>query len=166
MADGSTLRVTTTEDPNEIAVEWPGSPKPVVVSRVAGAISSRTAGDEWTVLALFPCPGDSAAHIRAYQSANPALRDEMGLVNGLAMVVVPPLVPPSRAVLPDTNDVTVETRDANGYLLNRGRQIADVVASDEEGRPDDLAEGTSPSPPPGGVEETIDGPPFSCEDGR
>ena len=51
--DGATLRVTTTEEPNEIAVEWPGSPEPVIVPLIDGAVSIGITGDEWTA----PCPG-------------------------------------------------------------------------------------------------------------
>ena len=76
------------------------------------------------------------------------------MINGLAVVVVPPLVPPSYASLPDTTEVTIETRDADGNLLTSTRSTADVVASDEEDQHDKLADGTIPSPPPGGAEET------------
>jgi hypothetical protein len=121
LVDGSTLRVTTTEDPIEIAVAWPGSPEPVILPLIDGAVSSKITGDEWTVLALHPCPGDKAAHLRAFQTANPALSDEMGVINDLAVVIVPPLVPPSYAHLPNTTEVTIEIRDADGNLLSSGR---------------------------------------------
>lgn len=165
LPDGSTLRVTTTEEPNEIAVAWPGSPEPVIVPVIDGAVSIETTGDEWTVLALHPCPGDERAHIRAFQTANPAVSDEMGVINGLAVVIVPPLVPPSYASLPDTTEVTIETRDADGDLLTSARSKADVVAFDDEDRQDELADGTIPSPPPGGAEETTDRLPPPCEGG-
>ena len=164
--DGSTLRVTTTEEPNEIAVAWPGSPEPVTVPLIDGAVSSEITGDEWTVLALHPCPGDKAAHLRAFQTANPALSDEMGVINGLAVVIVPPLVPPSYAHLPDTTEVTIETRDADGNLLSSVRQIADLVASDDEGRRDEFPDNTRPSQPSDSVEETTDGLPPPCEGRR
>lgn len=165
LADGSALRVTTTEDPNEIAVEWPGSREPVNVPLMAGAVSGKTTRDEWTVLALHPCPGDKAARLRAFQTANPALSDEMGVVNGLAVVIVPPIVPPSYAPLPDTHEVTVETRDADGNLLSRVTETVDVVGSDEGDRADEPAEDTNPFPPPDVVDETNDGAPSRCEAG-
>lgn len=164
LPDGSTLRVTATADPNEIAVAWPGSPEPVILPLIVGVVTSQITGDEWTVVALHPCPGDERTRLRAFQTANPALSDEMGVINGLAVVIVPPIVPPSYALLPDTDEATVETRDADGNLLSRVNMKADVVASDEEDRRDELADSASPSPPSDMV-ETTDGLPSACEDG-
>jgi hypothetical protein len=163
LPDGSTLRVTATENPNEIAVAWPASPEPVTLPLIDGAVSSKITGDEWTVLALHPCPGDKAAHLRAFQTANPALVDEMGVINGVAVVIVPPLVPPSYAPLPNTAEVTVETRDADGNLLSSVRMKADLVASDEEEPRDEVADSASASQPPD-IVETVDLP-SPCEDG-
>jgi hypothetical protein len=163
LPDGSTLRVTATADPNEIAVAWPGSPEPVIVPRIVGAVTIKTPGDEWTVLALHPCPGDERVRLRAFQTANPALSDEMGVINGVAVVIVPPLVPPSYALLPDTHEVTIETRDADGNLLTSTRIKSDLVASDEDDRRDELADSASPSQPPDIVE--TDDLPSPCEDG-
>lgn len=157
LLDGSTLRVTTTEDPNEIAVEWPGSPEPVIVALRLGAVSSKVTGDEWTVLAFQPSPGDNAAHIRAFQTANPAVRDEMELVDSLAVVVVPTLVPPSYAGLPGTYEITIETRDAEGNLLRSVKATADVVSSDGAEQLDELEDGRNRQP--AGVEENTDGLP-------
>jgi hypothetical protein len=164
LPDGATLRVTATENLNEIAVAWPGSPDRVILPLIDGAVSSKSTGDEWTVLALHPCPGDEAAHLRAFQTANPALVDEMGVINGLAVVIVPPLVPPSYAPLPTTTEVTVETRDSDGNLISSVRQMADLVASDEEGRRDEVADSASASQPPDIV--GTDALPSACEDGR
>jgi hypothetical protein len=163
LPDGSTLRVTATENPNEIAVAWPGSPDPVILPLIDGAVSSKITGNEWAVLALHPCPGGKVAHLRAFQTANPALVDEMGVINGVAVVIVPPLVPPSYAPLPNTTEVTIETRDADGNLLSSGRQIADLVASDDDDRRDEVADSASPSQPPDIVEP--DDLPSPCEDG-
>jgi len=163
LPDGSTLRVTATEEPNEIAVAWPGSPDPVIVPLIDGAVTSHVTGDEWTVLALHPCPGDERAHLRAFRTANPALVDEMGVINGVAVVIVPPLVPPSYALLPDTTEVTIETRDADGNLLTSTRMKYDVVASDDDDRRDELADSASPSQPSDIVE--TDDLPSACEDG-
>jgi hypothetical protein len=162
LPDGSTLRVTTGAVPDEIAVAWPGSPEPVILTLGAGGDSGTTTVDEWSVLALRPCPGDEAAHIRAFQTADPALSDEMGLIDGLAVVIVPPLVSPSSASLPDTTAVAVEIRDADGSLLSSVTINGDVVASEED-RPDEPTDSTSPSQPPDRVEEATDGLP-RCED--
>jgi hypothetical protein len=81
------------------------------------------------------------------------------------VVIVPPLVPPSYASLPDTTEVTIETRDADGDLLTSVRSKADVVASDDEDPQDELADGTIPSTRPTGAEETTDGLPPPCQGG-
>lgn len=163
LPDGSTLRATTTEDPNEIAVAWPGSPDPVIVPRIVGAVTMKMTSDEWTVLGWHPCPGDERVRLSAFHTAHPALSDEMGVINGVAVVIVPPLVPPSYTPLPDTHEVTVETRDADGNLVTSSRMKFDEVASDADHRRDEVPDSASPSQPPDIVE--LDDLPSACEDG-
>jgi hypothetical protein len=133
LPDGSTLRVSRTEVEGEIAVEWPGSPDPVVMTPRTSLGDGRpgfmvltTRGtpyveqtfeeiDEqgWVIVSLAACPGDPAVELRAWPFGAPEETDSMHLVDGLAVVVVPVDVSEEFGFI----RVNVDYRDAAGNVL-------------------------------------------------
>ncbi|HEY3142637.1 MAG TPA: hypothetical protein VGJ86_15975 [Acidimicrobiales bacterium] len=90
LADGTTMRVSTTDDRNQVAVELSGVDGAQAIPIQAGVITGR-AGTEawpWDVAAMVPCPGNESVWLHLWPDYD-LIGDEMAMADGLAVVAVP-----------------------------------------------------------------------------
>lgn len=117
LLDGSLLRVSSTDSPGEIAVELPGSTEPSIVPLAPHGFSMIFDDTQLAAFAMRACPADvTTSRLQVSHAANPAVADEMNLVDGLAVVAVPRL--------PEGEQYVMATRDVDGNLLTRMTIVA------------------------------------------